>query len=253
MSDEYRGRVVVVSGAASGLGRATAFAFAEAGARLVVVDVEPDRLRETELALGEAGTEVAAYVGDVADEATSERAVDLAVSRFGRLDVAVNNAGVIHPLARLQDIDVDVARRVVAVDLMGVFFALRHQIPRMIRQFEERGEGGAILNVASVAGVAAAPKMAVYAAAKHGVVGLTRSAAVEVARKGVRVNALCPASIRTPMAEAEPEAAAKLAAVAPMARLGEIEEVVPAILWACSPRNGFMTGATIRLDGGLHA
>ncbi|MBL8587705.1 MAG: SDR family oxidoreductase, partial [Methylobacteriaceae bacterium] len=173
-----------------------------------------------------------------------------------RLDAAVNNAGIAHPFAKLVDTDPATMQRMLAVNVMGVFHALRAQIPVM-----ERQGGGAILNVASVAGVVGAPLLGAYAAAKHAVIGLTKSAAGETARRGVRVNALCPAFAATDMVEGmvaamrggPEEATARIVANLPMRRLARPEEVVEAMLFACDPANGFMTGHALVIDGGLSA
>jgi NAD(P)-dependent dehydrogenase (short-subunit alcohol dehydrogenase family) len=193
---DFRNRVVILSGATGGFGGAAARFFAKSGARLVLSDLDADGL---EALAAELECESETCAGDIREPELSERLVDRALSRFGRLDVAINNAGVVHDLMFLPQTPLDVARKIIDVDLMGVFFAMRAQLPAFEKQYRETGEAGAIVNIASVAGVVGAPKLSVYAAAKHGVVGLTRSAAIEYARRGVRVNALCPSFARTAM------------------------------------------------------
>ena len=203
---------------------------------------------------------VAALAGDVTDPELHEKLVALAQTRFGRLDVAINNAGIAHPMGRLPELDNDAARRVIEVDLLGVFFAMKPQLNAMSAQAEAGGKGGAIVNIASVAGLAGAPMISIYAAAKHGVVGLTRSAAAEYARRGVRVNAVCPAFARTAMVEIgllggdDPiEAERQLVRGVPMRRIAEPSEIITAILFAADPANSFMTGQAIAVDGGITA
>lgn len=252
----FAGKRVLVSGATGGFGRALAAAFAEAGARLLLTDLSDDALERLKRDLDGAGAEVAVMAGDVAQEATHRRLVETITDRFGGLDIAVNNAGIAHDYQRLTEISAEEATRVVAIDLMGVFFALKYQIPAM--DTREGRKGGAIVNVASVAGLSGAPLLSVYSAAKHGVVGLTKSAAAENARRGIRINAVCPSFARTPMVlampgAAEPDAEAQIARGIPMRRLAEVEEVVAAVLFAADPANGFMTGAALPVDGGLSA
>ena len=251
----FQDLTVLVTGAAGGFGLKLARRFAAEGARLVLSDIDARRLDEAAAGLG---TQVAALAGDIADEALSEDLVALAFSRFGRLDVAVNNAGIVHDFMKLPQTPSDVARRVFEVDLLGMFFALKHQIPALERQHRETGLPGAIVNVASVAGIAGAPKLAVYAAAKHGVVGLTRSAAVECATKGVRINAVCPSFARTAMVSDalgrdNPAGEAELTRGVPMRRLAETDEIAEVILFAADPKNSFMTGQALAADGGITA
>ena len=254
----FDGATVLITGAAGGLGRGAAKQFAAEGARLILSDVDHATLESLAATLG---TETAILPGNIADEAVSEALVSLAVEKFGRLDVAVNNAGIVHNFVRLPQVASDEARRVIEVDLLGVFFAMKQQIPQMERQFKKTGKGGAIVNIASVAGLGGAPKLSVYAAAKHGVVGLTRSAAAEYATKGVRINAVCPAHTRTAMVDGfvrgtgapEAEAIAELTRGVPMKRVAEVEEVITAVLFAADPANSFMTGHTLAVDGGIGA
>lgn len=254
----FDGMTVLITGATGGFGRRAAERFAEEGARLVLSDIDPDRL--TAFAADIDG-ESATLAGDIADEALSEDLVRLALTRFGRLDAALNNAGIVHSFVRLANLPSDEARRVIDVDLMGVFYAMKHQLPAMERQFRETKRRGAIVNIASAAGMQGAPKMAMYAAAKHGVLGLTKTAAVEYASKGIRVNAVCPSYARTAMAESflklaqapEDVAYAELTRGVPMRRLAEVDEVVEAILFAADPKNSFMTGHALAIDGGISA
>ncbi len=255
---DFAGRVVILTGAVGGFGAAAARYFAKAGAKLVLSDLSPERL---EGQVKELGGCAVALSGDVSDPEISERLVEKALSEFGRLDIAVNNAGIAHDMMPLPRTPVDVARKTIDVDLMGVFYAMRAQLPVMEKQFRDNGQGGAIVNVASVAGVVGAPMLAVYAAAKHGVVGLTKSAAIEYARRGVRVNALCPSFARTPMATdfldkaGEDRAAAEAALVQaiPMRRLAEVDEVINGLIYLADPASSFVTGQTLQIDGGLSA
>ncbi len=261
MAGRFEGSTVLITGAAGGLGLRAAQLFADEGARLVLCDVDREALRDAAAALKGGGARVEWVAGDVALEATATAAVEAAVLAFGSLDVAVNNAGVAHPFRKLVELEAAVMERMLAVNVMGVFHGMRQQIPVMERQAAGGGRGGAILNVASVAGVVGAPLLAAYSAAKHAVVGLTRSTAAETARSGVRINALCPAFTRTSMVAgmlgqmrgSPEEAEARVASAIPMRRLAEPDEVAQAMLWACAPENGFMTGQTITLDGGLSA
>ena len=252
----FAGKRVLVSGAAGGFGRALAAAFAEAGSRLLLTDLSGDAVERLKHDLGGSGAEIAVMSGDIAQEATHRRLVETMQGRFGGLDIAINNAGIAHDYTRLTEISMEEAMKVIAVDLMGVFLALKHQIPAM--DAREGRKGGAIVNVASVAGLSGAPLLSVYSAAKHGVVGLTKSAAAENARRGIRINAVCPSFARTQMVlgkpgAAEPDAEAQIARGIPMRRLAEVEEVVAAVLFAADPANGFMTGAALPVDGGLSA
>ena len=254
----FEGLTALVSGATGGFGRRLCQRLAADGARLVLSDVDVGRLDEFAASLP---VESAVLAGDISEEALSERLVALAVKRFGCLDIAVNNAGIVQSFVRLPQVPSEEARRIVDVDLMGVFYAMKHQLPQMERQYRQAGRGGAIVNIASVAGLAGAPRLSVYAAAKHAVVGLTRSAAAEYATKGIRVNAVCPAFARTAMVadfikmtgKCAEEAIADLTRGVPMKRVAEIDEVVEVILFAADPKNSFMTGHALAVDGGIAA
>lgn len=249
----FKGRCVLLTGACGGFGRALASRFMREGASLVLSDLDS---RALETLQRELGGDHMTFAADVTQDDAHARMVDIAVTGYGRLDVAINNAGIVHGFTQLPDIAPEEAARVIAVDLMGVFLALRHQIPQMRRQAAEGGEGGAIVNIASIAGVIGAAGLSVYAAAKHGVVGLTRSAALENARHGLRVNAVCPSFSPTPMVTeglSGKDEFDRLARGIPMRRLASVEEVVEAVVFAAAPENGFMTGQTLNVDGGLTA
>jgi NAD(P)-dependent dehydrogenase (short-subunit alcohol dehydrogenase family) len=254
----FQGLTVLITGAAGGFGRRAAERFAAEGARLVLSDIDSRPLEEMAAWLG---AENATLAGNVADEHLSESLVQLAVERFGRLDIALNNAGVAQSFVKLPHVPSDEARRVIEIDLLGVFYGMKHQIPVMEMQNRKNGHGGAIVNVASVTGLAGAARLSVYSAAKHGVIGLTRSAAAEYASKGIRVNAVCPSYARTRMfgdlvqlaGDHRAEAIAVLTRGIPMQRIAEIDEVIEAILFAADPRNSFMTGTTLTVDGGTTA
>lgn len=246
--NEFEGKVALVTGAASGIGRASAVAFAQAGAKVVVVDLDGEGGRRTvELAGG--GNNACFVQADVSNQGDAERMVETAVSTFGRLDAAHNNAGIEiagTPIAELERDDWD---KVISVNLSGVFACMKAQITAML----ETG-GGAIVNTASALGTVALPNQAAYVASKHGVVGVTRAAAMEYSALGIRVNALCPGVIRTPMVE---EMAAHDAGFLPLmnqmhpiGRLGTPEEMAAVTLWLCSPAASFVTGQAIHADGG---
>lgn len=252
----FAGRSVLITGAAGGFGRRAAERFADEGARLVLSDLSADRLEQLAAGLRRGGAEVAVEPGDVSQESTAQRLVEAALSAYGRLDVAVNNAGMMHPFRKLPEVDSGLAEKVLAVNLTGVFYALKHQLPVM-----ERQGGGVILNMASVAGLVGAPLLSVYAAAKHGVVGLTKTAAAEYARRNIRVNALCPSFADTAMVHDElaqmrggpDEALARVLGAIPMRRLASVDEVVGAMLTLCGPESAFVTGVALPVDGGLSA
>jgi NAD(P)-dependent dehydrogenase (short-subunit alcohol dehydrogenase family) len=252
----FENKVVLITGAASGFGRRAAERFAGEGARLVLGDIQDKALEATADLARKVGAEVVTRIADVSSAAQVEALVRAATETFGRLDIALNNAGIAHATVKLQDIDEALMRKMLDVNVMGVFHGLKAQIPVM-----EKQGSGVILNTASVAGVTGAPLLAAYAAAKHAVIGLTRTAAAETARKGLRINAICPAFAETPMLmdslahkdSPKEDTIARLVQAVPMRRPGTADEIVQAMLWICSPENSFMTGHALVVDGGLTA
>lgn len=256
----FAGKVVQITGAASGFGALAATAFAQEGARLMLSDVNVERLDAVVRQLEGSGAEVLAGAFSVTDDAAMQAHVAAGVARFGRLDIALNNAGIATPMRKLHEIRLEDYDRVMAVNAKGVFIGMRHQLPVMLDQ-----RAGSILNTASAAGLVGAGQLSAYAASKHAVVGMTRAAADEVARHGIRVNAICPSFAATPMVAAmgaemearhgipRDEANARISARVPMRRVAEPEEVVQAMLWIVSDENSFMTGQAVALDGGLTA
>ncbi|HEX3795542.1 MAG TPA: SDR family NAD(P)-dependent oxidoreductase [Acidimicrobiales bacterium] len=241
------GANVVVTGAGSGIGEATAVHLAAEGARVVVADVaEPDGHRVTERIVAAGGT--AHFVPcDVSIEGSVEELIARSVELTGGLDLAVNNAGIGDHPGDLHEMDVGTWDQVMAVDLRGTFLCLRAEIGVMLRAGK-----GSIVNMASNAGVKNAPGMAAYTAAKHGIVGLTKNAALQYARRGIRVNAVCPGTIGTPAIRSfPPELQGEWGAMIPMGRIGTPEEVAEAVSFLLSDRSAFITGIALLADGGL--
>ncbi len=261
MHQNFTGEIAYVSGAGRGFGRAVSERLAAGGAKLIVTDLTDAMVADTVDAILAKGGEAIGISGDISREAVSQKIAELVANQNGHLTVAINNAGIAQPQTRLHETDSALAQQVIAVDLMGVFYAMKHQIPLLLKGVVEHGGQGRILNVASAAGIMGSPMLAAYSAAKHGVIGLTRSAAMEYARKGLRINAICPAFTKTDMVmaplEASPhgreKAEANMTSFNPMQRLGEVEEVVQAMIWAISRDNSFFNGQALGIDGGLSA
>jgi NAD(P)-dependent dehydrogenase (short-subunit alcohol dehydrogenase family) len=246
---DLTGKVALVTGAASGIGAASALAFAAAGARVAACDRDLAGAEATAKLIAEAGGDAIAVAVDVTDAGQAQAMVDRVVAAFGRLDCAHNNAGITGSTVPFAEYPVSEWDKVLAVNLTGVFLCLRAELPAMVA-----GGGGAIVNTASFSGLVAVPRIPAYVASKHGVVGLTKAAAVEYGRTGVRVNAVCPGSTRTPMVEGFSGGDARieeaLAAVSPMRRLGEPEEIARTVVWLCSDEASFVNGHSLAVDGG---
>jgi NAD(P)-dependent dehydrogenase (short-subunit alcohol dehydrogenase family) len=249
---DFTGQVALVTGASSGMGLTTARAFAEAGAAVVLIaHHEPALLAATD-ELQAAGHQVLGVTCDVADEAQVAAAVERTIATFGRLDMAFNNAGIQAPPTDAADEPADQYDRVLDVNLRGVWASMKHEL----RYMRDHGSG-AIVNCSSLGGLVGLPGRAAYHASKHGVIGLTRSAALEYAPRGIRINAICPGTFDTPMvadmiATGELDEAVALANQ-PIGRLGRAEEIASVVLWLCSPGSSFVLGTAIPVDGGYTA
>jgi len=249
---EFDDHVALVTGAAGGMGLDTARAFAAAGAAVVLADIDGDAAHSAADELKDAGYDALGLTCDVADEDQVAALVDRTIDTFGRLDMAFNNAGIMLPLADAADEPAEAFDRVSAINLRGVWACMKHELRQM------RGQGsGAIVNCSSLGGLVGNPGRAAYHATKHGVLGLTKSAALEYAPRGIRINAVCPGTIETPMV-ADMIAKGELTAAdaetgQPIGRLGRGDEIAAAVLWLCSPGASLVHGVALPVDGGYTA
>src|SRR5258708_7464077 len=251
MNISFEGKVALVTGAASGLGLATAKAFAESGASVALADWNEDAARTAAGEFATRGHKAIAIRCDVADDAQVEAMVAQTVAAFGRLDAAYNNAGVQNLLAETADTTREDYDRVMAINLRGVWSCMKFEPQQMRKQ-----GSGTIVNCSSLGGLVGAPERGIYHAAKHGVLGFTKSAALEYAARGIRINPTCPGLIQTPMADqmaaaGQAEALKAMEKSIPMGRVGRPEEIADAVLWLCSDAASYVTGQSISVDGGF--
>ena len=249
---QFNGRSAFITGGGKGIGAATAVRFAEHGARVAIADVDTAAGQAVAERIIAAGGEAFFVRCDVSAEADVRAAIGETVGRFGRLDIAFNNAGwegAMGPLHTCDPADVD---KLFAINLRGVFLGMKYQVTEMLKT-----GGGAIVNNSSIAGLKGLPAAAIYAASKHGVIGMTKCAALDYATAGIRINAVCPGVIDTPMiqraAHSDPVAIAAYTNMQPIKRMGKPEEIASVVTWLCSDEASFVTGATIEADGGIMA
>lgn len=252
MSTELQNKVALVTGGTTGIGRETAILFAKAGAKVVVSGRRETEGKETIDLIRAAGGDGLFVKSDVSKSSDVQSLVQKTVEKVGRLDIAFNNAGIEGKWVPLIEQSEEDWNAVIDINLKGTWLCLKYEIQQMLKQ----GGGGTIVNMSSVAGLMGAAGAGVYCASKHGVIGLTRTAALEYAQSGIRINAVCPAVIETAMADrafADPEANKRILALHPVGRFGKPMEVAEAVLWLCSSKSSFMTGHYIVLDGGMLA
>ena len=252
MADVLKDKVVLVTGGSSGIGRATALACAREGAKVAVADIGVAGGEETVQLVKSAGGAAIFIQADMTKADQLEAMVKTVVDTYGRLDCAHNNAGIEGALGKTGDYNEDDWDKVIAINLTGVWLCMKYEIPQMLKN-----GGGAIVNTASAAGLLGVPNMPAYAASKHGVVGLTKTAALEYAKAGIRVNCVCPGIIQTPMVSRltgeRPGMFEKIATAEPIGRVGKPEEIAESVVWLCSDAASFVTGHAMSVDGGIVA
>jgi NAD(P)-dependent dehydrogenase (short-subunit alcohol dehydrogenase family) len=252
MTTDFQGKVVLVTGGTSGIGRDTAILFAKSGAKVAIAGRRETEGKETVDLVRAAGGDGLFVKTDVAKAAEVEALVQKTVQKFGRLDVAFNNAGIEGVWMPITEQPEEEWDRTIDINLKGVWLCLKYELRQMLKQ----GGRGAIVNMSSVAGLIGSVGAATYCASKHGVIGLTKSAALENARRGIRVNAVCPAVIETPMGErifGAPDVKPRAISLHPLGRFGKPMEIAEAVVWMCSDHASFMTGQNLVLDGGFLA
>ncbi|MCE5207460.1 MAG: SDR family oxidoreductase [Chloroflexi bacterium] len=250
----FKGKVVVVTGGGSGIGQTTALTFAKKGASVVVVDISEKNGLDTVQQIKNINGEAFFVLADVSIPEDVERAVVKTVEKYARLDYACNCAGRGGVQNTVADYDIDIWNKVIAVDLTGTFLCMKYELKQMVKQ----GDGGAIVNIASVKGLVGDAKSSPYTSAKHGVIGLTKEAAIEYGKTGIRINAVCPGWIGTPLVmnyvgTEESPIYQKAASLHPMGRLGKPSEVANTVVWLCSDEASFITGSAVVVDGGYIA
>ncbi|MDH5445522.1 MAG: SDR family oxidoreductase [Gammaproteobacteria bacterium] len=248
MNTEFKDKVTLVTGAASGIGKATAFAFAQQGAKVVVADIEQSACDVVAEEINNEGGEATAIAVDIASEESIRAMLDNTIQHYGQLDHACNNAGVLGGMVCLTaDYPVETFDQVIAVNLRGTWLCMKYEIPLLLKT------GGTIVNTASIAGIVGFETLSAYTASKHGIIGLTKTAALEYAKQNIRINALCPGGVRTPMAGftgTDDQAAEDMVAqMTPMGRVAEPEEMAEVILWLSSPKSSYVDGHALVADG----
>lgn len=249
MTGHFTGKVALVTGGSSGMGRASALAFAREGANVVVADTSVEGGEETVGRIKEMGAAALFVPTDVSQATAVEALVNTAIATYGRLDCAFNNAGINEEHGPLTDCTEAQWDRIISINLKGIWLCMKYEIPHMLKL-----GGGAIVNTASVVGLTGGRSFPAYVASKHGIIGLTKAAALDYGKNGIRVNAVCPGTIYTPMYEHrigdDPETTARIISEIPLGRLGQPEDVAEAVVWLCSDAASFVTGHSLVVDGG---
>lgn len=249
MDNDFEGKVVLVTGAASGIGKATALKFAARGASVVVADLVQENCETTVKLIQQAGGDAIGVAVNIADETSIRGLLSATIDRYGRLDHACNNAGILGGMSSLTaDYPVETFDQVIGVNLRGTWLCMKHEIPLLLET------GGTIVNTASMVGLVGMPTLSAYVASKHGVLGITKTAALEYAKQGIRINAVCPGGVRTPMAgftgDNDEAAEQQASSFSPNGRVAEPEEIADAILWLSSTESSYVNGHGLVIDAG---